>query len=115
MHAELLRASVDREDVVDGDAEVVALRRLVVLREDVQLRVAEAEPVDPEAEVRRRDPLDAEEVEVEAPRGVLIGRGHADVVDPKTRHRPDARAFRGENAPAGGSRSGGRNGERAGL
>ena len=72
-HAELACPPVDRKDVVDRQAEVVALGRLVVRREDVQLRVADAIPVDAEAEVRRGDALRSEQLGVEAAGGVLIG------------------------------------------
>src|SRR3954467_4875629 len=85
--AELLGPQVDREDVVDRDSEVMTLRRLVVLGEDVELRVAEPEPVDTEAEVRCRKALRPEAIGVEARRCILVGRRHTYVIDPQPRHR----------------------------
>ena len=78
--AELLHAPVDGHELVDLEPEVGMRRRLARALEQVQLAVAGAEPEDREAEVRRRQRLEPELVDVEAPRLLEVVRDDADVV-----------------------------------
>ena len=63
--ASALCGAVDGLDVVDGDGEVVVAGRLQVSLEEVQLGAPQCEPLDGDAEVRRRDRLRAEQLDVE--------------------------------------------------
>ena len=82
-----LGGAVDRLQVVDGDAEVVMTGRLEVALEEVQLGPPQGEPLDRDAEVRRRDQLRRQQVDVELGRLPEVERVDADVVDARA-HRP---------------------------
>jgi S-adenosylhomocysteine hydrolase len=74
---------VDRLEVGDGDPEMVMAGRLQIALEQMQLRVAERQPLHGDAEVGRRDALGAEELGVEVDRLLEVERVDADVVDPR--------------------------------
>src|SRR4051794_37380718 len=79
--AELAGAAVDAGKVVDRDGEVVVARRLGRAVEEVDLRVADPEPLDGHPEVRRGDGLRAEELAIPGDRRGEVGGVDADVVD----------------------------------
>ena len=79
--AELLHAPVDGHELRDLEAEVGVRRRLARALEQVHLAVARAQPDDREAEVRGRQRLEPELVDVEAQRRREIGRDDADVIE----------------------------------
>lgn len=86
---ELLDDAVGLVEVVDGQADVVLRRRIALVLEEVELQVADAEPLHRHGEGRRRDPLHAEDLLVEAGRLVEVHGGDAHVVQGRRTHRRD--------------------------
>ena len=85
----LFRLRVHGLEVVDVEPDVVVPRRLGALaQEEVELLVAEREPADPLAERGRRNGLHAEQLLVEARRGLEVVGVDADVVEAHGPHRP---------------------------
>jgi hypothetical protein len=112
--ADLARAAVHGREVVDREGEVVMARRVRGALEEVDLRVAEAQPLHGHAEVRRRDPARAEEVLVPGDRGLEVRRVDADVVDARGAH--DGSSLSAAVIPvAGGAAAGSRDGGPAGT
>src|SRR4051812_31975527 len=79
--AELAGTAVDAGEVVDRYGEVVGARRLGRAGEEMDLRVADPEPLDGHPEVRRRDRLRAEELAIPGDRRGEVRGVDADVVD----------------------------------
>ena len=79
--AELLHPAVDRHEVVDLEPEMGVRRRLAGPLEEVDLAVTGAQPEDGEPEVRARERLEPELLDVEALRRLDVGRDDADVVE----------------------------------
>jgi hypothetical protein len=94
-----LRRAVRPLDVVHGDGEVVVARRLQVALEEVQLRAADRQPLHGEAEVRRRDRLGPEQVDVEVDGVLQVARVDAHVVDAAAHITPSVVRHRVRCAP----------------
>ena len=84
--AERLRAAVDRLEILHGDREVVIAARLGVALEHVQLRLAEADPLDGHTEVRRIEQDGVQQLDVEPHGRFEVVRMDTDVVDPAGAH-----------------------------
>ena len=84
--AELLGLPVRGLEVVDVEGEMVPLRRGVLLQEEVELQIPDAQPAHRPGEVGRGDLFHPEEVRIEADRLFQVGGADADVGEPSGPH-----------------------------